>query len=84
MISMYKAAMVLKSDEAGRVKTPVARQVALVREFERSGLSGPRFGELAGVNYQTLPHGVGIIAFSGNCSCYSDGSSASLHLSLLR
>ena len=51
---MNKAAMVLKSDEAGRVQTPVARQVALVREFERSGLSGPRFAALAGVNYQTF------------------------------
>ena len=47
-------AMVLKSDGAGRVQTPVARQVELVREFERSGLSGPRFAELAGVRYQTF------------------------------
>ena len=54
MISMNKAAMVLKSDEAGRVQTPVARQVELVREFERSGLSGPRFAELAGVKYPTF------------------------------
>ena len=51
---MNKEAMVLKSDEAGRVQTPVARQVELVREFERSGLSGPRFAELAGVKYQTF------------------------------
>lgn len=54
MISMNKEAIVLKSDEAGRVQTPVQRQVELVREFERSGLSGPRFAELAGVNYQTF------------------------------
>lgn len=47
-------AIVLKSDGAGRVQTPVARQVELVREFERSGLSGPRFAELAGVRYQTF------------------------------
>ena len=46
--------MVLKSDEAGRVQTPVARQVELVREFERSGLSGPRFAALAGVKYPTF------------------------------
>lgn len=46
--------MVLKSDEAGRVQTPVERQLALVREFERSGLSGPRFAALAGVKYQTF------------------------------
>ncbi len=30
------------------------RQVELVREFERSGLSGPRFAEIAGVKYQTF------------------------------
>jgi len=54
MISMNKEAMVLKSDEAGRVQTPVARQVELVREFERSGLSGQRFAELAGVKYPTF------------------------------
>lgn len=51
---MNKEAMVLKSDEAGRVQTPVERQLALVREFERSGLSGPRFAALAGVKYQTF------------------------------
>lgn len=51
---MNKEAIVLKSDGAGRVQTPVARQVELVREFERSGLSGPRFAELAGVRYQTF------------------------------
>lgn len=54
MISMSKEAMILKSDGAGRVQTPVERQVAMVREFERSGLSGPRFAALAGIKYQTF------------------------------
>src|SRR5688572_17980607 len=54
MISMSKGAIILKSDGAGRVQTPVERQVALVREFERSCLSGPRFAAMAGVNYQTF------------------------------
>ena len=36
------------------LQTPVERQVAMVREFERSGLSGPRFAALAGVKYQTF------------------------------
>ena len=54
MISMNKEAIVLKSDGAGRVQTPVQRQVELVREFERSGLSGPRFTALSGVNYKTF------------------------------
>jgi hypothetical protein len=32
----------------------LARQVELVQEFERSGLSGPRFAAMAGVKYQTF------------------------------
>ena len=54
MTSMNKEAVVLKSDGAGRVQTPVDRQIALVREYERSGLSGPRFAAMAGINYQTF------------------------------
>lgn len=61
---MNKEAIVLKSDGAGRVQTPVDRQIAVVREFERSGLSGPRFAAMAGINYQTFvtwrrKHGLG-------------------------
>lgn len=44
----------LKSDRAGRVQMPLERQAELVREFERSGLSGPRYAALAGVKYQTF------------------------------
>ena len=51
---MSKETIILKSDGAGRVQTPAERQVALVREFERSGLSGPRFAAMAGVKYQTF------------------------------
>jgi hypothetical protein len=36
------------------VLVPVERQVELVGEFERSGLSGPRFAAMAGVKYQTF------------------------------
>lgn len=43
---MSKGAIILKSDAGGRVLVPVERQVELVREFERSGLSGPRFAFL--------------------------------------
>ena len=45
---------VLKTDVLGRVKTPRARQEALLDEFERSGVSGVKFAELAGINYQTF------------------------------
>ena len=51
---MSKEAIILKSDAGGRILVPVERQVELVREFERSGLSGPRFAEIAGVKYQTF------------------------------
>jgi hypothetical protein len=51
---MNKQAMILKIDATGRVMVPVERQVELVREFERSGLSGPRFAAMAGLKYQTF------------------------------
>jgi len=55
MTDMLKAAgAVLKTDGVGRVRTPVARRESLLDEFERSGLSGPKFAALAGIKYQTL------------------------------
>src|SRR6187431_1464742 len=45
---------VLKQDVRGRVRTPVERREMLLGEFERSGLSGPKFAELVGVKYQTF------------------------------
>ena len=52
MACMSEKAMILKSDTGGRTLVPVERQVELVREFERSGLSGPRFAAMAGLKYQ--------------------------------
>ncbi len=46
--------VVLKQDVLGRVKTPKARREQLLDEFERSGVSGQKFAELAGIKYQTL------------------------------
>jgi hypothetical protein len=55
MTDMLKADVaVLKTDGAGRVRTPKARQENLLDEFARSGLSGPKFAALAGIKYQTL------------------------------
>ncbi len=51
---MSNEVMILKSDAGGRTLVPLDRQVELVREFERSGLSGPRFAAMAGVKYQTF------------------------------
>ena len=45
---------VIKTDEAGRVRTPAARREGLLEEFDRSGLSGPKFAALAGIKYQTF------------------------------
>ncbi len=38
---MSKEAIVLKCDAGGRVLVPLARQVELVRDFERSGSTKP-------------------------------------------
>lgn len=46
--------VVLKRDVLGRVKTPQARREQLLDEFERSGLPGQKFAELAGIKYQTF------------------------------
>ena len=46
--------VVLKQDVLGRVKTPRARREQLLDEFERSGLPGLKFAELAGIKYPTF------------------------------
>ena len=45
---------ILKRDIRGRVRTSVRQREALLNEFERSGLSGPKFSQVAGVCYQTF------------------------------
>ncbi len=45
---------VLKRDVLGRVKTTAQQRAAMLDEFERSGLSGAQFAQVAGVNYQTF------------------------------
>jgi hypothetical protein len=44
----------LKTDARGRVRTSAKRRESLLGEFDRSGLSGARFAELAGIKYQTF------------------------------
>jgi transposase len=48
------AVVVFKQDGLGRVRMPAARREQLLDEFERSGLSGKKFAELAGIKYQTF------------------------------
>jgi hypothetical protein len=50
MTNTTPAEKVLKSDVLGRVKSPRARQEALLDEFERSGVSGKKFAALVGIN----------------------------------
>ncbi len=45
---------ILKRDAKGRVRTGARQRERLLDEFERSGLSGPEFSEVAGVCYQTF------------------------------
>jgi hypothetical protein len=45
---------IITTDVLGRVKTPAARREQLLDEFERSGLSGSKFAELAGIKYSTF------------------------------
>jgi len=47
-------AVVLKADVVGRVRRSRAQREQLLDEFERSGLSGPKFAALAGIKYQTF------------------------------
>jgi hypothetical protein len=55
MTEMQKSgAIILKTDGKGRMQTPPARRELLLDEFERSGLSGPKFAALVGIKYQTF------------------------------
>jgi hypothetical protein len=54
MTSMNESDLILKQDAGGRVFVPAGRQIELVQEFERSGLSAPKFAAMAGVKYQTF------------------------------
>ncbi len=46
--------VILKADRRGRLRYTAGQKQALVDAYEASGLSGPRFASLHGVNYQTL------------------------------
>jgi hypothetical protein len=45
---------IIEADVLGRIKTLAARREQLIDEFERSGLSGCKFAELAALKYQTF------------------------------
>jgi hypothetical protein len=45
---------IVKADRRGRLRYTTEQKAALVEAYQASGLSGPRFAQLHGVNYQTL------------------------------
>jgi len=45
---------ILKTDRRGRVRFTAARREQLVDEFEKSGLSAPRFCKVTGLSYSTF------------------------------
>ena len=47
-------AIILKSDEKGRVRTPPEQRDALLAEFDRCGMSGAAFARHCGIKYQTF------------------------------
>ena len=51
---------IIKTDVLGRIKTPTARREQLIDEFERSGLSGCKFAELAGLK-AVRPQGANVL-----------------------
>jgi transposase-like protein len=45
---------IIKTDRRGRLRYSLEQKASLVEAYQSSGLSGPRFAALHGVNYQTL------------------------------
>ena|SRR5690606_13622664 len=54
MTHMESGSEILKTDQRGRVRTSPERRKQLLEEFDRSGLSAPKFAALTGLKYQTL------------------------------
>ncbi|HWN95282.1 MAG TPA: hypothetical protein VNT99_09640 [Methylomirabilota bacterium] len=47
-------AEILKTDKRGRVRSTPERRRELLEQYDKSGLSGPKFAALTGLKYQTL------------------------------
>jgi len=46
--------MIMKADRRGRLRYTTEQKAALMAAFDTSGVSGPRFAAIHGVNYQTF------------------------------
>jgi transposase-like protein len=45
---------IIKADQRGRLRFKPEQRLALLDAYDTSGLSGPKFAQLHGVNYQTF------------------------------
>ena len=46
--------VIMKADRRGRLRYSAEQKAALVEAYDTSGVSGPRFAAIHGVNYQTF------------------------------
>jgi hypothetical protein len=54
MTRIESGSQILKTDTRGRVHMSAQRRRELLAEYDRSGLSAPKFAALSGIKYQTL------------------------------
>ena len=54
MTRSESGAEILKTDKRGRVRSTPERRRELLEQYDKSGLSGPKFAALTGLKYQTL------------------------------
>ena len=54
MTTIQGESEILRTDKRGRVRVTPERRGELLAEYDRSGLSGPKFATLTGLKYQTL------------------------------
>lgn len=45
---------ILKTDKRGRVRSTPERRRELLEQYDKSGLSGPKFAQVTGLKYQTF------------------------------
>lgn len=54
MTSTQKGSEILKTDKRGRVRMTPEKRQELLEEFDKSGLSAPKYAALTGLKYQTF------------------------------
>jgi hypothetical protein len=54
MTSTQSGSDILKTDRRGRVRTTPERRQEFLEEFDKSGLSAPKYAALTGLKYQTF------------------------------